>query len=99
MVATVINASSTGIGQWEPLIDNFTQNSGGNPAGDVFVRTPTSFVVRNADGTFTRVTGVGLTYDVNNVPNGGTITQIEHASASVGGTVFATINTFVAAKQ
>ncbi len=99
MVATVINASSTGIGQWEPLIDNFTQNSGGNPGGDVFVRTPTSFVVRNADGTFTRVTGVGLTYDVNNVPNGGTITQIEHASASVGGTVFATINTFVAANN
>ena len=98
MVATVINASSTGIGQWEPLIDNFALNSG-NPAGDVFVRTPTSFVVRNADGTFTRVTGVGLTYNVNNVPNGGTITQIEHASASAGGTVFATINTFVAANN
>ena len=98
MVTTVINASSTAIGQWEPLIDNFALNSG-NPAGDVFVRTPTSFVVRNADGTFTRVTGVGLTYNVNNVPNGGTITQIEHASASAGGTVFATINTFVAANN
>ena len=98
MVTTVLNASSTGIGQWEPLIDNFALNSG-NPAGDVFVRTPTSFVVRNADGTFTRVAGVGLTYAANNVPNGGTITQIEHASASVGGTIFATISGFVAANN
>src|SRR5262245_24773198 len=99
MVAITINASSTGIAQWEPIVDNFTLNSVGNPNGDIFVATSTLYVVRNLDGTFTRLIGIGLTYDANNVPNGGVITEIDHASASVGGTIFATITGFVAANN
>src|SRR5262245_25229745 len=97
MVATNILASSTTIAQWDPIINNFNLNSD-DPAGDVFVASGTSYVVRNLDGTFTRITGVGFTYNAN-VPITGTISLIEHASASVGGTVFATINGFVAANN
>jgi Ca2+-binding RTX toxin-like protein len=99
MANITINPTATGPANWDPVIDNFTLNNGGNPLGDVFVNTTTSYVLRNLDGTFTRVIGVGLTYDANNVAIGGTVTTIEHASASVGGIIYGTITNLVAANN
>ena len=75
MATLTINASASGIGSWEPVL---------NPA-NIQTATSTEFSYLNADGTLTVITGTNFTYTnapFTNSPSGGAITQIAHMNAA-----------------
>ncbi len=102
MTVFSINSSASAVSAWTRLMDNLTINSVGNPAGDIFTTTSSTFSYRNNDGTFTTIlsTGTDFTYNGSGVPTGGTILSITHSSAVNGtGTVYGTITGLVGANN